>query len=241
MKFKLLTLTISLFLFSNLHSSHVEKIAFKPRSPQEGYRQSLLKNRQHLDLLNFLVSKYGYKSYLEIGLADGKNLSQVIAQRKVGVDPSSASPATHQMTSDDFFATNQETFDLIFIDGLHLYEQVLRDVENSLNCLNPGGLIVMHDCMPIQIQHQARYPIIGDWNGDVWKAAALIRMHAGDVHFCVLDMDWGCGILTPDSTQTLFPATPVENMDWNFYVQNKKQLLNVVSVEEWVKGLPAAR
>lgn len=95
----------------------------------------------------------------------------------------------------------------------------------------------MHDCMPTTEAGQSRTIIPGGaWNGDVWKAAAYIRMHLPKVYFCVLDMDWGCGILTPNSTQQLYPAAPIESMDWNYYVKNKIQLLNVMSLEQWVKS-----
>ena len=45
------------------------------------------------------------------------------------------------MTSDAFFATNKESFDFIFIDGLHEANQVFRDAMNSLEWLNPGKAI----------------------------------------------------------------------------------------------------
>lgn len=200
-------------------------------------KRALLKKKHHLDLINFLIDQRNYKTYLEIGVADGANLRAVKALHKIGVDPSPVAPCTHQITSDEFFRINQETFDIIFIDGLHICEQVLKDVDNSLKCLNPGGIIVMHDCMPQTPEQQSRTPIAGAWNGDVWKAAAYIRMHFQDVHFCVLDMDWGCGILTPNSSQTLYPAIPIEEMNWTYYVNNKNKLLNVTKVENWVKTI----
>ncbi len=46
------------------------------------------------------------------------------------------------MTSDDFFRQYQgPPFDLIFIDGLHLSQQVLTDVKNALQWLNPGQVL----------------------------------------------------------------------------------------------------
>ena len=199
-------------------------------------KQTLLKNRTRTDLINYLIVKNNYKKYLEIGVAGGDNLRLIVAESKAGVDPSPSAPCEYHMTSDDFFKNNQETFDIVFIDGLHLHEQVLKDIENSLNCLNPGGIIVMHDCMPVLQEHQGRTPIPGAWNGDTWKAAAYVRMHLENVHFCVLDMDWGCGVLTPNSRQQLYPARPIENMDWQFFVNNKVALLNIKTVENWLRG-----
>jgi hypothetical protein len=202
--------------------------------PRRIAEKKLLGNRERTDLLNYLIIQRGYKSYLEIGIADGANFQAIKAEKKIGVDPSPASLATYRLTSDDFFSQNQETFDIIFIDGLHWCEQVLRDVENSLSCLNPGGVIVMHDCMPNTYEQQGRTPVPGAWNGDVWKAAAYIRMNLQNVHFCVLDMDWGCGILTPNSKQELFPLVSMDQLDWNFYTQNKKALLNIHTLENWL-------
>jgi predicted O-methyltransferase YrrM len=65
-------------------------------------------------------------------------------QLSLGVDPNQG--VIHSMTCDEFFATNQFTFDIVFIDGFHHSDQVAK--ENSLRVLNPGGIIVMHDCNP---------------------------------------------------------------------------------------------
>jgi hypothetical protein len=37
---------------------------------------------------------------------------------------------------------------VIFIDGLHTFEQTLQDSYNSLNYLAQGGVIILHDCNP---------------------------------------------------------------------------------------------
>jgi predicted O-methyltransferase YrrM len=52
------------------------------------------------------------------------------------------------ITSDAFFERSMVKFDVIFIDGLHEEHQVDRDIVNSLQHLNPGGIIVLHDCLP---------------------------------------------------------------------------------------------
>lgn len=210
--------------------------AYLERIGAYGAKRALLVNRTRTDLINYLIEKNGYESYLEIGVASGDNLKLIKIPKKVGVDPSPSSPCEYHLTSDDFFNQNKETFDIIFIDGLHLHEQVLRDVDNALTCLNEGGVIVMHDCMPAQESWQSRTPVPGAWNGDVWKAAAYIRMHYDNVHFCVLDMDHGCGVLTPNSSQILYPELPISQMTWDFFVRNRNALLNVLSVEYWISS-----
>jgi predicted O-methyltransferase YrrM len=74
------------------------------------------------------------------------------------------------MTSDDFFALNQNyTFDIIFIDGLHEYPQVRRDVLNSLKCLKKGGFLIIHDMIPADFAMSNISRLQPIWTGDVWK------------------------------------------------------------------------
>jgi hypothetical protein len=93
------------------------------------------------ELFNWLITEFGYESYLEIGCKDNSTFNRVNAIKKVGVDPNRG--GTLRMTSDQYFKDHNDTFDLVFVDGLHEHEQAVRDVENSLLRLNPGGTIVI--------------------------------------------------------------------------------------------------
>ena len=102
---------------------------------------------------------------------------------KVGVDPLQG--GTLRMTSDEYFKKSKDKFDLIFLDGLHTYEQTIKDINNSLNFINDNGLIIIHDCLPKKIWNQIVPRMYGHWNGDVWKAIVsqeqmkvLILIHA---------------------------------------------------------------
>lgn len=50
-----------------------------------------------------------------------------------------------RMTSDEFFSRNGSSFDFIYIDGYHSYEQAEKDLKNSLSALRIGGLCLVDD------------------------------------------------------------------------------------------------
>ena len=82
------------------------------------------------NLINKIIQKKGFTSYLEIGCYQDETFSKVKIEKKVGVDPISG--GTLRQTSDAFFSTNRDFFDLIFIDGHHVYDQVIKDINNSI-------------------------------------------------------------------------------------------------------------
>lgn len=130
--------------------------------------------------------------YLEIGCAGNQLFDSVASWHKTGVDPERG--GTHRMTSDAFFATNSNRFDVIFIDGLHTYAQVRRDTLNALRVVEVGGWIAIHDLLPADwIEHHV--PRLGEaWTGDGWKlAVALSGAKGADFH--IVAIDHGVGLL----------------------------------------------
>tara|TARA_B110000438_G_scaffold293017_1_gene332201 strand:- start:926 stop:1207 length:282 start_codon:yes stop_codon:yes gene_type:complete len=49
------------------------------------------------------------------------------------------------MTSDEYFKKNTASFDLIFINGLHYFDQVLKGAGNAIKFLNQDGYILFDD------------------------------------------------------------------------------------------------
>ena len=84
-------------------------------------------------IINHLINKYNLNNYLEIGVRDGSNYDKIIINNKTGVDPSPTKDidGLYKLTSDEFFKINKIKFDLIFIDGLHLEQQVDKDLKDQ--------------------------------------------------------------------------------------------------------------
>ena len=51
----------------------------------------------------------------------------------------------NKITSDIFFENNNQTFNVIYIDGCHEPDFIKRDMENSFNILQKNGIMWMDD------------------------------------------------------------------------------------------------
>lgn len=183
------------------------------------------------DVINRFIRTRNYASYLEIGTDRGESFRNVIAPVKVTVDPDPSSPATFHVTSDEFFANiNKAKFDIIFIDGLHEHNQACRDIQNALRCLNEGGVIVIHDCLPtseLMQKHSDHYPG-GLWTGDVWKAFVHMRAQL-PYYMYTIDTDFGCGVIDTHYTTEVKQKLPsdMETMTYAGFVQHRDEWMNV--------------
>lgn len=175
-------------------------------------------------LLNHLIKKHSLKSYLEIGVQHTANNFDKIAlplKSKFGVDPALNAPQISMCDSDFFFSKCKIKFDLIFIDGLHHADQAERDFNNSLRCLNDGGFIVLHDCLP-ENEVGTRVPReTKQWWGDVYKFIFKLNIYDG-IDFVTYNFDNGCCVVWMDENKK--GAQIRNDIDWNFYLNNKNLL-----------------
>lgn len=186
------------------------------------------------EIIQTLINKIGAKKYLEIGMGPGLNFNSIECDYKICVDPTPTVPVTYQLTSDDFFKQNKEYFDIIFIDGLHWGDQVYKDILNSLDVLNDGGYIICHDMNPHSEIIQ-RYPQSipeSEWTGDCWKSWVKLKSERKDLEMFVIDTDYGCGVIKIGHQELInFP----EKLDWETLNNDRKNLLNLISVEKFKK------
>ena len=188
-------------------------------------------NFHRWDLIDYLIKNNNYTDYLEIGCDQNQLFSKIKIKNKVGVDPFSGGNV--RKTSDQFFLENNEKFDIIFIDGLHEYKQVKKDILNSTDCLNKGGIILVHDCMPDSLGKQAvpRYKM--QWNGDVWKAIVDLRQN-NDLEIYTCEIDQGIGVITNKmNSQPLIINKPINKIKFKDYYNNYKIYMRVITLDQF--------
>lgn len=221
-------------------------------------RKELEKASNRTEIINFFCEYIQAEKYLEIGVRNpNDNFNLIQCKEKTSVDPGVEyleNPVDYKMTSDEFFKylntinteiENGICFDIIFIDGLHLANQVDRDIQNSLSFLSDKGVVILHDCNPPTEFHQRENfkfintPARGFWNGTTWKAFYKYRHHNKLYSLC-FDTDYGVGIIS----KKYYPLfnninTDFDNPFFEFhkFEQNRDVYLNLKSFEEWKKSL----
>ena len=220
------------------------------KNGEEKSKLELLKRPSRTVIINYLLSKAsGETTYLEIGVRNPHdNYNHIIADSKYSVDPGAEfkeNPVDFKMTSDDFFKllssnkilSSEIKFDLILIDGLHLADQVDRDIINSMKYIKSNGFIVLHDCNPPTEWHARdsfsfySSPAKGYWNGTTWKAFLKWRFNPS-VNSCCIDSDWGVGILS--KKQLIGKSIKEMNPFFEFgnFAENRNEYLNLISFND---------
>lgn len=195
-----------------------------------------------IQIINLLIEKNNYKSYLEVGVRNPNDcFNHIKCDLKHGVDPGVEGDYgfTFKMTSDEFFTQNKVKYDLIFIDGLHIDDQAYRDIVNSLDSLTENGTIVLHDCNPPTIHHAREdyyytsTPAGGYWNGTTWKAVVHARATIENLYTSVVDTDWGVGIIQrSNNPNNILNDNPF--FAYNKFAENRKHYLNLISPQEFM-------
>ena len=195
---------------------------------------SFKNKKSRTEIVQNIINLKNYESYLEIGTFKDDLFKNVDCKIKIGVDP--VSGGNIRKTSDDFFAENNQKFDFIFIDGLHHYHQVKKDILNSLKVLNDNGVILLHDCMPRDYYYQAVPRSQLNWNGDTWKAFLEMRTNENFDSYCC-NADEGIGVILKRKNRNKLELKTknFKIFSFNEYVENYKKFLNLIEFDELVK------
>ena len=200
-------------------------------------------------------------NYVEIGVHKGISLEQAgDTTRTIGIDPAPSighklTPAVtiYEMTSDDFFAENDlhdllgGRVELAFIDGLHLFEQVLRDFVNLERYCSTEAVFILHDCLPLNQVTASRERTTDFYSGDVWKATLALRRRRPDLDMVIVPTapTGLCLVRGLDAGNRSLPAelpeieTEYRDLDFDHYLAHREELPPAIendraAVSDWL-------
>ena len=165
----------------------------------------------YADFLTALHTHLTPRTYLEVGTETGSSLA-LAGCDAIAVDPQFQLDVTatgnrrrtffFQMPSDTFFASENvrellgRPVDMVFLDGMHRFEFLLRDLIGTEAACHPRSLILLHDCVPLNPRMALRQWLPGGpsetetapfWTGDVWKLLPILKKYRPDLRLHVLD------------------------------------------------------
>lgn len=161
------------------------------------------------------------RRYLEIGVRTGSSLD-IASCPSMAVEPEPmprytppASCQLFELSSDDFFEAHAKTVkneppDLVFIDGMHLFEFVLRDFMSVERNANPGTCVVIDDIFPTHPAQATRKRTTKYWTGDVWKIIDCLEKYRPDLQLIRLDT-------SPTGLLLILGLNPDNLSLWNKY------------------------
>lgn len=175
------------------------------KDPSQGdYKFPKLSGVPYLRFLARMHRNLQPEWYLEVGTNTGRSLQKAIGN-SIAVDPDFIVSSDviagknqvhfYQMTSDDFFAGQYtkklcDSIDFAFLDGLHLFEFLLRDFMATEKLSGTDSVIAMHDCIPmthIAAERHWDQKATGAWTGDVWKLVPILKKYRPDLTIDVID------------------------------------------------------
>lgn len=179
------------FVYRRLEEAYNKQKLFPLGTPEE---ESGAGEVSKYEILSFLHGHLAPELYLEIGVQAGKSLALADCEA-VAVDPMPQidlglfeNARIFPLKSDDFFKGPavqllEKKPDLVFIDGMHLFEYVLRDFMNVERFAAAHTLVVIDDIFPVHPAQAERRRKTRFWTGDVWKLYMALKEYRSDLFF----------------------------------------------------------
>ncbi len=156
----------------------------------------------YINTLRNIHKRIKPKTYVEIGVCRGESFRLADPNYKaIGVDPEpqldlSTLPTNHKVvksSSDDYFNSDEviedlsvDSFQMAFLDGMHLFEYALRDFMNLEKYATSESVIFVHDLYPMNAETATRQRNSDFWTGDVWKLFLCLTKYRPDLSLTTL-------------------------------------------------------
>ena len=209
----------------------------------------------------------GARTYLEVGVSRGTTFRDLEFDEKYAVDPKFGydihnegddSARYFEITSDKFFTEEiaaDKTFDIIFLDGLHTFEQTFRDFCMSISHAHPRTVWLIDDVFPrdvfsshrnqkqaVQFRHETG-DMARSWHGDVYKTVYAIHDFFPQISYCTIKTGRNRQLLAWYQPRKNFvpqfnDLEKITRVDY-FEFRNLEDIMNLVTEPEAMKLISA--
>jgi len=217
-----------------------------------------------VDIIHRLAERFGYRRYLEFATGTTGYLYNLIDRDRFEecrrllynapadfADGCAVDYRTEGLDISDLLAAiarERGRFDIILVDPYHGYRESRRDLDAALALLEPGGALVVHDCLP-PTEELARPDFQeGAWCGVTYKAYLDFVIAHPELPYVTVDTDYGCGVvrkvasllngraLSGDQFAAWRGFGDDYSAAWRYFTAHREALLNLIDVDAFVAG-----
>ena len=222
---------------------------------------------QRFQRLNALAKTNNASKYLEIGVNKGDTFNKVDVSLKVAVYPkfrfkienyTNQNTIFHEIVSDEFFtkfALEYDYFDLIYLDGLHTFEQTFRDFCASLRYSRANTIWLIDDTHPTSLFSADPNPtrvkklkrIAGDesntWMGDIYKVVFAIHDFFSQFNYATFPRH-GQTVIWTETRGNFAPVwnslEKISNFRYDDFLEYRDSILKIRNPSEILKTIDNA-
>lgn len=203
------------------------------------------------DIINHLIRQFGFSTYLEYNKFDGATYFEdiVCPHKEIAYLPETSYldgrnikrllGIAEQVRFDLIMGLEQlqlhcqgRKFDIIFFDPVHVRPDVDLALQTLPRLLNPGGMLVVHDCNPEDVALTTLKRRVGSWVGETFKAFALFR-HFNRAQSITINEDFGVGLVWNKSLNLDYPITL--DIDYFDFAQDRQEYLGLINYPHFIQ------
>jgi len=218
-----------------------------------------------MDIVNRLAARFNYRRYLELATGTTGRQYRLIDRARFAEcrrllyntreDYDDGLSIDYRTTGFDIAAPlaaiGGARFDIILVDSYHGYAQSRRDLEAAFTLLTPGGVLVVHDCLPTSEAIAQPEFRDGEWCGVTYKAFIDFVVAHSELRYVTVDTDFGCGIVrkaAPSRWARIRRALRRRRIArwsaigddyaaaWRYFAAHHKSLLGLIGVDAFLGG-----
>jgi hypothetical protein len=202
----------------------------------------LYKENKYKDIL--FVRTFTTGNWLDNLLLENQYINRILYYTDNINTPTKSNKLTIIIHSNDLenqLLSLNKTFDLICIDSCHEYEVSSRDFKIVSSLLNETGILISHDCYPMnKIVANPSY-IAGSWCGETYVAFIEFAYNNPNMFYTVLNIDTGVGIISNKQIQFLSNSLDKNKQEYllylhknskdpyTYFTENSKDIINSYS------------
>lgn len=155
-------------------------------------------------------------------------------------NPHKSNIIIHSDELDKYLLSLNKKFDLICMDTYHGYKESSRDFKLVTSLLSDSGILISHDCYPMNKSVAGPVFIPGPWCGETYIAFTELAYKNPKWFYGVLNIDTGIGIISKkplkhltnkldkNKQKQLLFLHNTSNNPYDYFIKHAKYIINAI-------------